>query len=36
MGEGLSDNAQSEKAVQGYLASITFADGRISRLLDAL
>jgi len=27
---------QWEKAVQGYLASITFADGQIGRLLDAL
>jgi arylsulfatase A-like enzyme len=30
------DNKQWEKAVQGYLASITFADGQIGRLLDAL
>lgn len=30
------DNKQWEKAVQGYLASITFADAQIGRLLDAL
>ncbi|NIJ55076.1 sulfatase [Dyadobacter arcticus] len=30
------ENKQWEKAVQGYLASITFADGQIGRLLDAL
>ena len=30
------DHKQWEKAVQGYLASITFADGQIGRLLDAL
>lgn len=30
------ENNQWEKAVQGYLASITFADGQIGRLLDAL
>lgn len=32
----ITDNKQWEKAVQGYLASITFADGQIGRLLDAL
>ncbi|MCF0062312.1 sulfatase [Dyadobacter chenwenxiniae] len=30
------NNKQWEKAVQGYLASITFADTQIGRLLDAL
>jgi arylsulfatase A-like enzyme len=30
------EHKQWEKAVQGYLASITFADGQIGRLLDAL
>ncbi|OJV21877.1 MAG: iduronate-2-sulfatase [Dyadobacter sp. 50-39] len=30
------ENKQWEKAVQGYLASITFADGQIGRLLNAL
>ena len=31
-----SSHRQWEEAVQGYLASITFADGQIGRLLDAL
>ena len=30
------EHKQWEKAVQGYLASITYADGQIGRLLDAL
>lgn len=32
----IKEHDQWEKAVQGYLASITFADGQIGRLLDAL
>ena len=32
----ITEHKQWEKAVQGYLASITFADGQIGRLLDAL
>lgn len=32
----ITEHNQWEKAVQGYLASITFADGQIGRLLDAL
>lgn len=32
----VTEHKQWEKAVQGYLASITFADGQIGRLLDAL
>lgn len=32
----ITGHKQWEKAVQGYLASITFADGQIGRLLDAL
>ncbi len=32
----ITEHNQWEKAVQGYLASTTFADGQIGRLLDAL
>jgi arylsulfatase A-like enzyme len=32
----ITEHKQWEKAIQGYLASITFADGQIGRLLDAL
>ncbi len=32
----ITEHKQWEKAVQGYLASITFADGQLGRLLDAL
>lgn len=32
----ITEHKQWEKAVQGYLASITFADAQIGRLLDAL
>lgn len=32
----ITENNQWEKAIQGYLASITFADAQLGRLLDAL
>ena len=32
----ITDNGQWKKAVQGYLASVTFADAMVGRLLDAL